>query len=323
MLSNLIHYRQTLQELDIKDPGLLAHTEFGAALHQVQSSNIQLPDLSKKLESNYREISQSMSTFHFTLREIIKEVDRQIESMAPAYFAESYRLYEQEMCHESTEYILDRRLNLDPKVETYLRARLMPYSDWHHAGMILRPGREDWIEHLVGADPLYLVDVSYDLLEPAKLRWNESYQRRLRVYTINENNDKIVHTLPYSQFGFCLAYNFFNYKPIEVIKQYLIELHQLLKPGGTLIMTFNDCDRAGGVKLAERSFMCYTPGGIIKSLLTTLGYQITHIYNIDSACTWVEATKPGQLTSLRGGQSLAKINPIVDIDNPQNSVYIE
>jgi hypothetical protein len=31
------------------------------------------------------------------------------------------------------------------------------------------------------------------------------------------------------------------------------------------------------------------------------------MFHLDGASTWIEVVKPGELTSLRGGQSLAKI----------------
>ena len=114
-------------------------------------------------------------------------------------------------------------------------------------------------------------------------------------------------TIPDNQFGFCLAYNFFNYKPIEVIEVYLKEIHAKLKPGGTVALTFNDCDRSDGTELFERSFMCYTPGHALISRIESIGYEITYNFRTDSSNTWLEIKKPGELTSMRGGQSLAKI----------------
>jgi len=53
--------------------------------------------------------------------------------------------------------------------------------------------------------------------------------------------------------------------------------------------------------------MCYTPGGLLRSLCESLGFEISQHYLIDHSNTWLEMRRPGALTSLRGGQSLAKI----------------
>jgi hypothetical protein len=46
---------------------------------------------------------------------------------------------------------------------------------------------------------------------------------------------------------------------------------------------------------------------MIYAYLEELGFKITQRQEITTAVTWVEATKPGKLTSIRGGQALAKI----------------
>jgi predicted methyltransferase len=110
-----------------------------------------------------------------------------------------------------------------------------------------------------------------------------------------------------------LVYYFFNFKPIEIIRAYMTEIYVKLKPGGTFAMTFNDCDRSGGVDLAERSFACYTPAHAVLSAATTAGFELHQSFKIDAANTWLEFRRPGQLTSLRGGQTLATVMPKTSI----------
>jgi SAM-dependent methyltransferase len=163
---------------------------------------------------------------------------------------------------------------------------------------------------MVSFDPLYLVDIRYELLQPALDKFNSLYQRRLRTHIVTENfNEDILNNLPNNQFGFCLAYDYLNYRPFEIIKKYLIEMYQKLKSGGTFILTFNDCDKANAVKLAEKNERPYTPGNLIKSLAISIGYEIIFTDTTDEASTWLEIRKPGTLTSLRGGQTLARIIP--------------
>ena len=81
----------------------------------------------------------------------------------------------------------------------------------------------------------------------------------------------------------------------------------MLRTGGTFFFNFNDCDQQGGVALTEHYFSCYTPGRLIYEYAEQVGYEIVHQETIDAASTWVELKKPGQLTSIRGGQCLAGI----------------
>jgi hypothetical protein len=137
-------------------------------------------------------------------------------------------------------------------------------------------------------------------------RFNELYQSRLRTYT-DIDLAQAVRKLPASQFGFCLIYNVFNYLPLEHIKDILTAIAAVTRPGGTICFTINDCDRVGGVEYFEQRYMCYTPQKLILALCENLGYKITHCYEMDNSISWIEAELPGNLVSLRGGQTLAEI----------------
>ena len=72
-------------------------------------------------------------------------------------------------------------------------------------------------------------------------------------------------------------------------------------------MTFNDCDRSSAVLHVESMFCTYTPGYLIYELANTIGYEIEFVWHDNREITWVEFKKPGQLETLKGGQTLAKI----------------
>jgi SAM-dependent methyltransferase len=212
------------------------------------------------------------------------------------------------MPFESTEYILNRRLGIDEDSNILLRSHLRNLSDWRIPGMIIRPGTATFIEDLVPMDPLYLVDQHQDLIQPAVSKFTPEYQRRLREYVITDRTDQpIMAALPQGQFGLVFAYNYFNYKPIEIIRRYLSEIYTLLRPGGVLIMTYNNCDRAQGVGLAERNFMCYTPERYIQQHAESVGFESTFSHNGAGDVSWLEFSRPGEIASLRGGQTLARI----------------
>jgi hypothetical protein len=86
-----------------------------------------------------------------------------------------------------------------------------------------------------------------------------------------------------------------------------MEIYNKLRPGGILIMSFNDCDRVPGVTLVEQHLACYTPGHLIIQMAKNIGYECFYSWHNGLANTYLELQKPGQLGSIRGGQSLAKI----------------
>ena len=204
--------------------------------------------------------------------------------------------------------VFDRKLSLNTSTTEYIQDRIKLYGGWQYPGLIVRPAMDPWIKDLVACDPLYIADQNLELLQPALEQFHEQYQNRLRIYFINDYvDDPILKMLPENQFGFCLFYNFFNYKPIEIVKNYLSEIYRKLRPGGVLAFTFNDCDHHNAVELVERNYMSYTPGHLIFDFCKHLNYELVQTQQIVPGTSWVELKKPGALSSLRGGQSLARI----------------
>jgi len=309
-LSDLVNYQMELDAMSAVSTRQQADIDLEKITYIVAHESIQLGEHANTLQHKHKEIQQTFDEFETLLNQLKAELKQLIVDTEKPWFAESYRLYEQEMIHESTEYVLNRRPNITDETQQFYSTRIMRYNNWHHPAMIIRPGKEIYINNLLASDPLYLVDESHDLLQPAISQFNPLYQQRLRPYSINErNSNKILYKLPDEQFGIVLAYNFFNFKPFEIIRKYLAEIYQKLRPGGILAMTFNDCDRAKGVMLVERHFCCYTPGYLVRELAQSLGYEVEFSWTDQGPTTWLELRKPGNFISLRGGQALAKIIP--------------
>lgn len=309
-LSQLVNFRTELDAMSTESTMRSADKDIEKINYLVQNQSIQIAEFSSALEQNRAIIQKSFADFEHNLQSLKLELKQLIEEQEKPWFQESYRLYEQEMCNETTDYILNRRPTIAPETETFYRTRLRRYNSWHYPAMIIRPGLETYMHELLATDPLYLVDQDHDLLSPAMKSFNELYQNRLRPYTINEKQDQdILIRLPNNQFGLVFAYNFFNFRPFEVIKKYFNEIYQKLRPGGVFVLTFNDCDRDKAVMLVENHFCCYTPGYLVKELAKSIGYEIEFTWNDGGPTTWLELRKPGEFKSLRGGQALAKILP--------------
>lgn len=308
-LSELVNFKNELDKLSVIPAQQAADQEVSKVNYLIESFSLTANQSDKFTHSRFN-IKSKFDAFESELNELKLAVKLEIEQQERSYFQESYRLYDKEMIFETSEYILNRKMSISKESLDFISARLAKYATWKHPGMILRPGREEFVKNMVMFDPLYIVDQDYELLTPSIVQFHEDYQRRLRPYVINERvNNPILGQIPEEQFGICLAYNYFNFKPFEVFKQYLLEIYTKLKPGGILAFTFNDCDRDKAVMLVESCFACYTPGTLIKDLAKTIGYNIDFEWHDNGPWTWLELHKPGNLTSLRGGQTLAKVIP--------------
>ena len=307
-ISELAAYRETLESLKLTQSETVLTGEMDAAIYFVKNNSIAESITASALEISRKCAIDAVQDFNDHVDKILAGLLQEIQTLEPAYLSRSYHLYHAASMHDSVDTILNRRLSMDAAMQSHIQSRVQAHSDYHHAGMIIRPGLEHWIEHMVACDPLYIVDTSHDLFRPVKEKFNDQYQARLRYYAIRESSERpMLAALPNNQFGFVLAYNFFHYKPFEIMRAYLQEIYQKLRPGGILGITFNDCDRQGAVRLAEQMANCYTPGRLVIAACESAGFVIEQNDRIDAAVNWVEMRKPGHMASLRGGQTLAKI----------------
>lgn len=308
-LSELLKYRKAVRKMSTRPVEDAVHHHLGNIVTDVAESQLQFKDYSIRLSENLQAITKELSRFQKDLLELDQSIDEMVTELQPSYFAASYHWYDKDMPNENTEYILNRRLHdITPEGHEFINTRVSNYADWRYPAVIIRPGLESFTETLVGCDPLYLIDQSHDLLIPAKEKFNEKYQSRLRLLAVTESSDRpILHEIPDNQIGFFFAYNFFNFRPMEMLEKYFSEIYQKLRPGGVLGLTFNNCDFHEGVGYCENNFMCYTPGNMVLSLAEKVGFEIHFQYHTHYPNTWLELKKPGTIQSLRGGQSLAKI----------------
>ena len=298
-LSELVAYKNEMDRLSTKSAQTFVNAELGKITHLVQDAG---------LDQQLVDLNNSLAKFQDSYDQLRQGLQDQISEAERPWIQEGYNLYDKGEANFADDILRIRQSNsID---STPFRTKLTQYADWKYSAMIIRPGLDSFIENMVAYDPLYLVDLSHDFLRPALDKFNQQYQNRLRPYVVNEDLDaEILKQLPNNQFALCLAFNYFNFRPFEIIKKYLEEVYQKLKPGGTFVFTFNDCDRRSAVELVEKHYCCYTPGHLVRELVTTVGYEIVYSWNDDGPTTWIEVRKPGQLDSLKGGQALAKILP--------------
>ena len=306
-LSTIVHYRNQLDTVSVQQICDQTKHELAAINHMVASQEHDVGFYKARIAKRLTAVHESFDQFAKVFEGLKTDIDSAIQKQQAAYYRESSQLYQTSIRHEPAENTLSKRLTIDDDSNLLLRTRLRNYTDWRIPGMIIRPAHESFIEDMVPLDPLYVVDLSQELIDPAVSRFNETYRARLRQYVINEDDEQILGTLPNNQFGLIFAYNYFNFKPLELIRQYLTEAYQKLRSGGTMIMTYNNCDRAHGVELAERNFMCYTPGSEIVKIAESAGFDVTYQHTGLADLSWIELQRPGEIVSLRGGQTLARI----------------
>jgi len=256
---------------------------------------------------NIKDIDQALERFKLSL-------DSLIETLEPDHYAKSTELYREFCKADTASYIFERGqqypLFTDSAFLEFFSSRVKSYVSFKYPALEIRPLSGKISKDLVGCDPLYLADTNQTLLSGVRMHWTPAYQNRVRYYTYSENDLESLNRLPQQQFGLIVISEMFNYKPIEVIENYLKAFWDLLRPGGSVVFTFNDCDLPDHVVKYEHMHSLYTPGKKIKSICNTIGYNINYTFTLKNLVSWIEISKPGELISLRAGQTLGKIENI-------------
>jgi SAM-dependent methyltransferase len=303
-LSKLIEYHESLEKFLAQelDQGLIRDL----TIIRDSVTDAPIPVSPRDLNHALSTVSHGMDQYRQALEHQAKSVQQLILAESQRYFIRSYKNYS-DIRDEPLNEILDRELRITEEDSGYLKNRVRLHSHWKYPGVMFRPGKQDYFQEMVDCDPLYLLDNHYDLLEPALSKITEHFFHRVRKSAVTEDTSKVMFNLPPNQIGLVFAWNFFNYKPLEIIRQYLEKIYRCLRPGGVFIFTYNNCSRSLPVKLVEHNWASYTPDWSIKEIAESVGFELFSQYNGDYHFNLLELKKPGTITSLRGGQTLAKV----------------
>jgi SAM-dependent methyltransferase len=306
-LSDIVHLENLLQQFDTEHSNE-AMRYLDGFVHMIKEHSMRFAEHLGDLDANLSSVHRSLAQFDHSMTDVQNLLRQTVIQRETELLAQNENFWQHEMRLETNEHVLNRQLISNSECYDILTSRCRSLSDWRWPGLVFRPAQQELIKDLVALDPLYLVDHNLELLEPCVAQFHPVYQRRLRCYAVNDwQNGTILHHFPDNQFGFVLAYNYFNFKPLKLIQQYLDELITKLRPGGTLIMTYNNCDWAHNVALAEKNFMCYTPGRLIVAHAQNIGFEIAEQHHDHADLHWISLRRPGKLTSIRAAQVLAKI----------------
>lgn len=279
-----------------------------------------LQQVDRDLDPRYSEIIQSyIQTFNDSiitiqhqqgaLPELIQKIDQHILDISHELFSAGYDadLRNSMMNHTMR---MEREFNLPEAARNLALDRIRNYCDWHYPGLELgcRTGR--WTQYLVGCDPLYIVDLDQSFLDVTASQFPELYQSRLRKYVIQflpNTNESNLSILPENQFGFIFSWEFFNYLALDTTRYYLEQAFKLLRPGGTMMFSYNDGDTPNGAAYAPYA-QSYMPKSHLVKICNQIGFQIVNSECYDNGVVnWLEIRKPGRFSTIKSSQALGEI----------------
>ena len=178
-------------------------------------------------------------------------------------------------------------------------------SAWQHPILLWQMDRYDRLDSAFGYYPIYVVDRWLDTSVRIQDLVTPQQERKIRIYDL----DRLMH-VPTHCMAMIISKNHFTHCSDSVFNKELPYLANALRPGGILGFNFNDCEVSGCASMFENGMRSFQEGSNIKQILEDNGLKITkHLY-LDSAKTvWLEAVKPGDLTSIKRSEALGIITP--------------
>jgi SAM-dependent methyltransferase len=309
-LSRLADYRGKIRKLSVPELRYTVEEMLGKIVGDVQSDDPGLAEEQQDILAHQERILADISALNDEMELYKDRLDDLVREYEVPLLEETYQRYEETLT-DSPEYVFDRHtfntLIYRPDVIEHYKSRIKTYSSWKYPGMYIRPEMGEYVDEMINCDPLYLVDIDDHMFTVVKQRWKPEFQSRLRYSTVRKEAP-YFKDLPENQFGLIVATDYFNYLPLEVMKDYLNEIFDLLRPGGVFVFTYNNCEFYSAVKNAENGLYAYTPGRLLQTIIGGLGYEIIQAVDYDDTnVSWLEIKKPGEIETLRGGQALAQI----------------
>jgi len=231
----------------------------------------------------------------------VKEVDARITKIVQELFYDNY------VIENPTDfnYIRDaRNIVTDAETEELVTQRIGLHTNWKYPALEIGCRDGKWTEHMVAADPLYVADQFQEFLDITNNKFLASYQNRLRKYLMRSHD---LSALPKNQFGFVFSWGHFNFVSLDTITQVLKQVHELLRPGGVFLFTYNDGDTPEGAAFSERLFQTYIPKSILVPVCESLGFEILKNFHNEVNISWIEVKKPGALHTIKAHQVLGEV----------------
>ena len=178
-------------------------------------------------------------------------------------------------------------------------------SAWQHPILLWQMDRYDRLDSAFGYYPIYVVDRWLETSFRIRELVTPQQERKIRIYDL----DRLMH-VPTNCMAMIISKNHFTHCSDAAFNKELSYLASSLRPGGILGFNYNDCEVSGCASMFENGLRSFQEGSKIRQFLEDKGLKITkHLY-LDSAKTvWLEATKPGDLTSIKRSEALGIITP--------------
>jgi len=311
-LSELIKTRNYLQQLSTSAIKTVTE-ELDGKLNRIRSLPLHLDyqgDVDHLL-AQVELIENQLDYIETSIPKIVDKINQELQGLTKDFYARGYMIngyYGTNSTDVATERAA-RTLPMDNDVHSEVLVRVRAYTDWRYPALEIGPGDGQWTEHLVAADPLYIIDVHKEFIDSTLSKFNYEYRNRIRAYLTGMHvgkSDTDLSQLPKNQFGFVFAWNVFDYFPLEHVKAFLSQCFDLLRPGGVMMFSYNNCDVPQCAEYVQQGFRSWMPERLLLDTCESYGFEIIASVSKEMI-NWVEIKKPGTLKTVKAHQVMGEI----------------
>ena len=268
------------------------------------------PDNRNELYPTITTINHSYSDLKTKLDRFLETVDNRIHAITKDWYKMGYLTNTGAGCSQ-LDVLGERSLregNTPYDVKSRIHGLISKYTNDAYPVLEIGPGDGVWTDYLVAGDPLYILDRHQEFLDSTKNKYPEQYKNRIRAYKVLHGDlpDSDCSVLPESQFNFIFSWNVFNYFPLDYTTAFLMSSFKLLRPGGVMVFSYNDCEDVHCAKFAEIGHASWMPKTVLKNKILELGFEIVNL-DSENGWHWAEIRKPGELKTIKVHQSLGEI----------------
>jgi len=295
------HLLDKIKEFDLSN-SIISKSE---QLEKSKFLNPILSDCFDNIGQQFKILADQNNNMLSMLTDKIIDIEKEIDQIGNALTeSDSYKFGFDEWC-------IHRTLPVTEDCRSWVNAKISHYADWHFPGLVLWPRNLQWFKSLVVSDPLYVTSLDDMTIEKLLSDYPESYQNRIRRYRPTES--KNLKILPQQQFSIVFAWDFINYIKQDLIKQYLDQVFDLLRPGGSFIFSFTDCDIESSANTTDNLMTSFCTKRWLIETSKNIGYEIVNTVNfttsdsLDGVVSVCELKRPGKLQTVKTFQSMARI----------------
>ena len=115
ILSEVVKFKNLLDDMSMDPACAAAIGHLAGIMHVIGEQSIRLANVNENLELNFNKVKDSISLFNNDIVDLTRKLQAMIDTYEPALYQTSQRVYEEEMCYEPNDYILNRTLAIDPE----------------------------------------------------------------------------------------------------------------------------------------------------------------------------------------------------------------